>query len=151
MVEKDSWEKIKGLGDDYDQNLGKIFGKTYWDTGDRTKEGIPSDLQRVADNLGGDVANISYLVDATIERTPKITCQQARQKMCRYLREYISQDPSPKTTIEDSWAFVIHGQECHQPLCRNLHNLIHMDKYWTAEQMKVAYDGYLQKFRKIAK
>lgn len=136
---KEKLRELFGNVGDTIPELNSMFGDTYLDSPDKTKDGVWPEL----DSIGA--SKINYLIDTVVKEAVEIDCHFNQTAVLAFLNGYITgQD---LVSMNDWWAVIKHMDKCVSNKCNELYEIACKDKYLTPEQIFEAYGEKIEKFK----
>lgn len=138
-LSEDEMRRLFGEMGDCNPLLAELFGCAYLDHEDKSADGIPSEIARVAEVTGGSILQITDLVQRAVEQAKIIDCKENQAILTAYITAFIENfaEGFPQEAI---WANIRHMEKCFNPDCRSLELLSRQDKYLSQEQMRIAFE-----------
>jgi hypothetical protein len=136
---KEKLRELFGNVGDIIPELESMFGNTYLDSPDRTKEGVWPEL-----NATG-ACKINYLIDKVTKEAVETDCHFNQTTVLSFLNGYITNQDLVSTN--DWWVVIKHMDKCFSSKCKELYEIACKDKYLTPEQMFETYGEIIEKFK----
>lgn len=133
------WERLRrlfGRAGDVNESFEEMFGRSYMDHPDDSKENIPDEL------IGQDVFNVTNLVERAITEAAEINCHINQSLLLKHLISYM--EGASLLSWEESWQTSKHMLTCPNTKCRYLDKIAIMDKLLTPEDMKAMYGSEIR-------
>jgi len=131
-------ELFGNIGDTVPE-LKSMFGDTYLDSQDKTRDGVWPELNAIG------ACKINYLIDNAAKEAVETDCRFNQTTVLVFLNGYITgQD---LVSINDWWAVIKHMDKCVSNKCKVLYEIACEEKYLTPEQIFETYGEIIEKFK----